>query len=290
MLTWLSVRRGFVPLKRISDLLSTRSPEDKTPLSVDTPLEIQPLLNALNGLFDKVADTLEREKRFTADASHELRSPLTAIKLQTDVLQQTILQANLTDSQTDALLSHCRQISHSNERANRLVEQLLILAKLAPQQGLDPQTFAPIDWIALSNDILSEVNRRAREKNSQLRRDVLVDAKAILPLTGNATLIGILLRNLLDNAIRYSPDHTTIRLVLDSEVITVIDNGNGVAPIDLARLSERFFRPAGQAEIGSGLGLSIVRRIAELHGLQITMQNLEHNGQICGFQVSLFKR
>ena len=132
MLTWLSVRRGFVPLKRISDLLSTRSPEDKTPLSVDTPLEIQPLLNALNGLFDKVADTLEREKRFTADASHELRSPLTAIKLQTDVLQQTILQANLTDSQTDALLSHCRQISHSNERANRLVEQLLILAKLAP--------------------------------------------------------------------------------------------------------------------------------------------------------------
>ena len=290
MLTWLSVRRGFVPLKRISDLLSTRSPEDKTPLSVDTPLEIQPLLNALNGLFDKVADTLEREKRFTADASHELRSPLTAIKLQTDVLQQTILQANLTDSQTDALLSHCRQISHSNERANRLVEQLLILAKLAPQQGLDPQTFAAIDWIALSNDILSEVNRRAREKNSQLRRDVLVDAKAILPLTGNATLIGILLRNLLDNAIRYSPDHTTIRLVLDSEVISVIDNGNGVAPIDLARLSERFFRPAGQAEIGSGLGLSIVRRIAELHGLQITMQNLEHNGQICGFQVSLFKR
>lgn len=290
ILTWIAVQRGFAPLKRMSDLLATRTPEDKTPLSVEVPLEIRPLVSALNGLFDKIADTLEREKRFTADASHELRSPLTAIKLQTDVLQQTILQANLTDSQTDTLLGHCLQISHSNERANRMVEQLLILAKLAPQQGLDRRTFAPIDWIALSDEVLSEVNRRAREKNSQLRRDVLVDIKDVLPLTGNATLIGILLRNLLDNAIRYTPDHTTITLVLDKNVIKVIDNGKGVAPADLARLSERFFRPAGQQEIGSGLGLSIVCRIAELHDLQIAMQNIEQNGHICGFQVSVFQR
>lgn len=290
ILTWSAVQRGFAPLKRISDMLTTRSPEDKTPLSVDVPLEIQPLVNALNGLFDKITDTLEREKRFTADASHELRSPLTAIKLQTDVLQQTILQANLTDSQTDALLSHCLQISQSNERANRLVEQLLILAKLAPQQGLDRQSFAPIDWLTLSDEVLSEVNRRAREKNSQLRREVIVAPAEVLPLAGNATLMSILLRNLLDNAIRYMPEHTTITLILDKDVIAVIDNGHGVAPADLARLSERFFRPAGQQEIGSGLGLSIVQRIAELHDLQIAMQNIEDNGSICGFKVSVFNR
>lgn len=289
MLTWLAVQRGFAPLKRISDLLTTRSLEDKTPLSVDVPVEVQPLVSALNDLFDKVADTLEREKRFTADASHELRSPLTAIKLQTDVLEQIILQSNLTDSQTDNLLSHCLQIKHSNERANRLVEQLLILAKLAPKQEIDTQHFAHIDWLALSDEVLSEVNRHARQKNSQLRRKLLVAPAEVLPLAGNATLIGILLRNLLDNAIRYTPEHTTITLVLDHDAIYVMDNGQGVAPVDLARLSERFFRPAGQQEIGSGLGLSIVQRIAQLHHLTIAMQNILVDGKICGFQVGIFK-
>lgn len=289
MLTWLAVQRGFAPLKRISDLLTTRSLEDKNPLSVDVPVEVQPLVSALNDLFDKVADTLEREKRFTADASHELRSPLTAIKLQTDVLEQIILQSNLTDSQTDALLSHCLQIKHSNERANRLVEQLLILAKLAPKQEIDTQHFAHIDWLALSDEVLSEVNRHARQKNSQLRRKLLVAPAEVLPLAGNATLIGILLRNLLDNAIRYTPEHSTITLVLDHDAIYVIDNGQGVAPADLARLSERFFRPAGQQEIGSGLGLSIVQRIAQLHHLTIAMQNILVDGKICGFQVGIFK-
>ena len=289
ILTWLAVKKGFTPLRRISDSLAVREPEDKTPLGVNVPIEIQPLVTALNGLFHKVADTLEREKRFTADASHELRSPLTAIKLQTDVLQQTILQANLTDAQTDELLSHCQQISHSNERATRLVEQLLILAKLAPTQGLDSNTFEPIDWIKLSDEVLSDVNLHAREKNSQLRRNILVDSGEVLPLKGNATLMGLMLRNLLDNAIRYTPAHTVITLVLDRNVIKVIDTGQGVSANDLARLSERFFRPAGQQEIGSGLGLSIVRRIAQLHHLNIAMQNIEDNGKICGFKVSIFQ-
>lgn len=168
-----------------------------------------------------------------------------------------------------------------------MVEQLLVLAKLAPQQGLMADKLEPIDWLALSDRVLSQVNRNAREKHSQLKRDII--SEPILPLQGNATLIELLIRNLLDNAIRYTPQGSIIRLQLETDKICVIDNGNGVKNEDLARLSERFFRPAGQTERGSGLGLSIVKRIAELHGLTVNMQNVIENNTVKGFQISLQK-
>lgn len=293
VLTWVAVRRGFAPLNKISLALTRRDPQDKTPLSMAVPLEIQPLVQALNDLFDKVADALAREKRFTADASHELRSPLAAIKLQTDVLQQVLLHANLTDRQLDPLLNHVIKISGSADRASHLVEQLLILAKLAPQQGLDDAKFEKIDWMALSDEVLADVNRHAREKHSQLRRIVEIvegvenETAPLLALTGNPVLIGLMLRNLLDNAIRYAPAHSLITLSLSSNAIKVIDTGNGVLEADLARLAERFYRPAGQNELGSGLGLSIVCRIAELHQLQVSMANVVDAGKIVGFEVTI---
>lgn len=287
LVIWL-VRRGFAPLTQVSQQLSRRNPHDDRPIDIAVPSEIQPLVTSLNQLFVKVADTLAREQRFTADASHELRSPLTALKLQADVLQHQILQADLSEKDQDQLFHHIQQMELGIDRANHLVEQLLILAKLEPQQGLTKEQLQPINWLDLTDTVLSDVNRNAREKHSQLKREILCkNPIEILPLQGNVTLLSLLLRNLLDNAIRYCPENSIIKVQLNKNNICVIDNGLGVSQADLNRLSERFFRPAGQTERGSGLGLSIVKRIADLHGLTLTIANRIENGKIIGFMVKI---
>ena len=273
----LLIRRGFMPLTQISAALEQRQPQDDSPITADVPKEIQPLVTALNVLFVKVADTLAREQRFTADASHELRSPLAALKLQADLLQQQILQLSGLEAgveDNNQLFYHAQKISDGIERATHLVDQLLILAKIEPQQQLPPEQLESPDWLLLTDIILSDVNRLAREKHIQLKRTVNCDNPAdILPILINPILFKLLIRNLLDNAIRYCPEGSLIELQLDSNAIRVVDNGLGVEPEQLDRLSERFYRPAGQSQLGSGLGLSIANRIAELHGLKLEFTN-----------------
>ena len=269
---WL-IRRGLMPLSQISTEVEHRQPQDDRPITADVPTEIQPLVTALNMLFIKVADTLEREQRFTADASHELRSPLAALKLQADLLQQQLLQ--LSDIENDdQLFYHTQKISDGIERATHLVDQLLILAKLEPQQQLPSESLERPDWLMLTDTVLSDVNRLAREKHIQLKRTVQCDNPTdILPIIINPVLFKLLIRNLLDNAIRYCPEGSLIELQLDVDSIKIVDNGLGVDPEQLARLSERFYRPAGQAQLGSGLGLSIANRIADLHNLTLAFAN-----------------
>ena len=276
LVVWL-IRRGFMPLTQISSELEQRQPQDDSPITADVPKEIQPLVTALNILFVKVADTLAREQRFTADASHELRSPLAALKLQADLLQQQILQLSGLESggeNENQLFYHAQKISNGIERATHLVDQLLILAKIEPQQQLPPEQLESPDWLMLTDIVLSDVNRLAREKHIQLKRTVNCENPAdILPILINPILFKLLIRNLLDNAIRYCPEGALIELQLDSSAIRVVDNGLGVEPAQLTRLSERFYRPAGQSQLGSGLGLSIANRIAELHGLKLEFTN-----------------
>lgn len=272
LVVWL-IRRGFMPLTQISSEVAHRQPQDDSPITADVPKEIQPLVSALNVLFVKVAETLAREQRFTADASHELRSPLAALKLQADLLQQQLLQLSGIEDDNQ-LFYHAQKISNGIERATHLVDQLLILAKIEPQQQLPPEQLEKPDWLRLTDSVLSDVNRLAREKHIQLKRTVLCDNPAdILPILINPILFKLLIRNLLDNAIRYCPEGSLVEIQLDTNAISVVDNGLGVEPQQLARLSERFYRPAGQSQLGSGLGLSIVNRIAELHGLSVTFAN-----------------
>ncbi|PNK59624.1 ATP-binding protein [Psychrobacter sp. FDAARGOS_221] len=274
LVVW-AVRQGFAPLTQISSELSQRDLSDNTPIKADVPKEVQALVNSLNALFVKVSQALEREQRFTADASHELRSPLTALKLQADLLKQQLLHySDGSDASNETqLYDHAQKISDGIDRANHLVDQLLILAKLAPQQQLPEDQLELADWIALTDDVLSEVNRQAREKYIQLKRSVTVEAEQVLPLHINLTLMKILLRNVLDNAIRYSPENSTVEIVLAADSIVVKDNGKGVNQEHLNRLSERFYRPAGQKQKGSGLGLSIVHQIAQLHQLNVNFAN-----------------
>lgn len=273
-----SVRRGFAPLTQISETLSSHQLQDDSPIVAEVPKEVQPLVTALNELFVKVADTLEREQRFTADASHELRSPLTALKLQIDLLQQKLIEQQISQPKNnpidDDVIYHTERISEGIDRANHLVEQLLILAKLAPQQQLPKSELQRIDWLSLTDEVLASCNRQAREKSIQLKRLVECEsAEDILPIEVNPTLFKLLLRNLIDNAIRYSPEGSIVELQLTPNSITVIDNGFGTPPDQIHRLSERFYRPAGQSQRGSGLGLSIVHQIAELHGLKLQISN-----------------
>lgn len=267
------IRHGLKPLSQLSREVEQRKPQDEKPITADVPEEVQPLVTALNALFVKVADTLAREQRFTADASHELRSPLAALKLQADLLQQQLLQLSDIDNDSQ-LFYHTQKISDGIERATHLVDQLLVLAKIEPQQQLPAEQLERPNWLALTDMVLSDVNRLAREKHIQLKRIVQCENPVdILPISINPVLFKLLLRNLLDNAIRYCPERCLIELQLNADSIKVVDNGLGVDPEQLTRLSERFYRPAGQTQVGSGLGLSIANRIADLHNLTLAFAN-----------------
>ena len=274
LILW-AVRKGLRPLQQVAADLGQRSALDRSPLTENVPGEVLPMVRALNALFARIAETLEHERRFTADAAHELRTPLAALQVQAEVM------ALMPD---DAGRQHAlQQLQQGIRRATRLVEQLLALSRLDPLQGLP--SAQPVDWTAVSRDAIADVRGAAADKDMVLESVWLAAAPAVLPLAGDATLLTLLLRNLLDNAVRYCPVGARIELVLAEGEILVRDNGPGIAPEWLARVHERFFRPPGQDMPGSGLGLSIVDGIASLHGLSLTLANRDEGG----LQVSLRK-
>ncbi|WP_201575080.1 histidine kinase dimerization/phospho-acceptor domain-containing protein [Psychrobacter sp. H8-1] len=295
-----TIRKGLMPLQVLSLELDKRNAGDLTVLDKTVPDELNPFVQALNRLFLRVKKTMEQEQRFTADASHELRTPLSAIKAQSEVLTMT--------QDREKQQHHAHKISQSVDRATHLVEQLLILSRLdSITNDSESNINAPIqedkvDWIEVSNQALKSVHRQAREKRVTLKRYILVDDKAVLPLskgvTGDDTLLILLLRNLLDNAIRYGSnsvdDHIyegndketniLVELTLASDYISVRDYGKGIAEKDIKRVQERFYRPAGQTETGSGLGLSIIERITQLYGLAFSLENHPEGGVLAKIQ------
>ena len=256
---WWAVRSGTAPLRRLGAQLARRQPQALQPVALpDAPTELQPLLDALNGLFDRIAALLESERRFTADAAHELRTPIAAIRLQAQV---ALGEAD------DARRAHALQATLEGcDRATRLVEQLLTLARLESDASLLRN---PVDLAALARRVAAELAPRALERGQVLE----VEAEAPCSVAGNETLLAVLLRNLLDNALRYSPDGAPVRLTLVRTAgavrLRVEDGGPGLGDADRARLGERFFRVPGHDAPGSGLGWSIMRRIATAHGMQV---------------------
>ena len=283
LLLWLiawSVRRGTQPLQTLAQTLYHREPHSITPLSNIVPTEILPIINALNDLFQRIEQSRARELRFTADAAHELRSPLAALKVQTEVLALTSLN--------DAQQQRVRSIEHSIDRTTRLVDQLLTLSRLDPLTEL-PHTEA-VNWTDITNDAIESVSLLARERHCRILRQFNTDAAAVLPICGDHTLLTILIRNLLDNAICYSPEHSIINLTLNANSISITNPCNDIASENLKRLRERFFRPAGQESSGSGLGLSIVDGIAQLHWLQMELDIVKirkYKNETINFQVKL---
>ncbi|BEN60760.1 two-component sensor histidine kinase [Serratia marcescens] len=267
LLIALMVGRELRPLRAVAAGLRRRAPDDATPLDArQVPTEVRPLVDALNALFARINALLVRERRFTSDAAHELRSPLAALRVQTEVVQLAGDDAPMREHALDNL-------TVGIDRATRLVDQLLTLSRLDSLSDL--AELAPIDWNDLLTMTLAEQDRQAHAAGVTLRYE---HRGTPPPRQGETLLLSLLLRNLLDNAVRYTPQGGVVTVTLSERSLTVEDDGPGVTAEHLARLGERFYRPPGQEQTGSGLGLSIVQRIAGLHGLQISFANRSAGG------------
>jgi two-component system, OmpR family, sensor histidine kinase QseC len=256
---WWAVRRGMRPLRELGRSLARREPQALQPVVVpDAPAEMQPMLDALNGLFGRIGTLMVSERRFTADAAHELRTPIAAIRAQAQVALAEP-DPTLRRHALQATLQGC-------DRATRLVEQLLTLSRL---ESADAPPLAVLDLSALVKATVAELAPKALDKQQQ----IALDADPGCRVEGEATLLGVLVRNLVDNAIRYSPAAATVHIAVSSRGATVHlrveDSGPGLGDADRQRLGERFFRVVGSGQEGSGLGWSIVRRIAQVHGAQV---------------------
>ncbi len=264
LLLWWAVRQGLLPLRRLGRAIAEREPRELRPIAADAagdglPSEIAPLVTALNDLFARIASLLDSERRFTADAAHELRTPIAAIRAQAQVAQVAGSDDVARAQALAATLAGC-------DRATRLVEQLLTLARLeSAAQGPDER----VDLAAVAREVLAELAPAAMAHGQSLE----LHAEGSWPVRGSATLLGVLLRNLTDNALRYGGDGVRVVVSLaregDHVVLRVEDSGPGLSDEQRARLGERFYRVLGHAAPGSGLGWSIVRRIAAVHRAQV---------------------
>lgn len=257
------IGREFAPLRRLAKEMALRKADDLTPLSADNqPTEVLPLLHGVNRLLEKLRNLLQKEKSFVANSAHELRSPLTALKVQLEVLQ-------LSDDDAAARQGAVDKLTAGINRCARLVEQLLQVSRLDSAQITE---FEPLDWEKITAEILAVYTPLAASKNQRISARI---QKTPLFARGNATLLAVMLRNLLDNAIKYGAADSAIEFVVDAEKLEVCNVGGFVDESCLSRMGERFFRPSGQRENGSGLGLSIVAQIAALHGCRMRIFNSE---------------
>lgn len=256
---WL-IRRLLAPLERMTRGLAAKSSADLTPLSYDGRAnEVRAIVTALNQLFARLSGALESERRFTADAAHELRTPLAALASRIQLMQRS-LPADAPAAEVNQL----RRLRDDVNRSTALVENLLQLARLDPQSA-DMLPVAPVDVQAL----LDEVVRLCMPAASARHVTVSVDCR-VASLQGNQEALCTALRNLLHNAIVYGREggNVEISAVTRGNLVelSVRDDDEGVAPEDRDRLSQRFFRVLGTQVQGSGLGLSIAARVAQLHG------------------------
>ena len=261
---WYGVRRGLTALTRLRREIESRSDRDLSPLPEATsPREIQPLIYAMNDLLRRLSNTLAAQQRFVTDAAHQLRTPVAGIKTQTE------LALRMTDAaeQQKAL----QQLHTATENLSRLIHQLLALARSEP----DAQSAHALERVDLNREMREATGEwvpRALQRNIDLGFEG-TDAPVIVQ--GNAFLLREMLGNLLDNAIRYSPagSHVTVEVSCEGRyaVLRVEDNGSGIAPEDRTRVFERFYRVLGTEAEGCGLGLAIVREVAEGHGATVSL-------------------
>ena len=271
---WWAMHKGLRPMRALGRSLVERRPDALDRVSVEgAPSEMVPLIDALNALFQRIETLLDAERRFTADAAHELRTPIAAIRAHAQVAMNAS-DDGLRRSALQRTLDGC-------DRATRLVQQLLTLSRLEAN-AVGPQQVVNLRSVAQHE--MAELAPQALHKSQLLS---LEGGPAFL-VNGDEMLLAVLMRNLIDNAIRYSPPgaHIQVHTVCDARgtLLGVEDSGPGLPAADLARLGERFFRPLGTSESGSGLGFSIALRIAAAHGLQM---EIGQSARLGGLAVSV---
>jgi len=270
---WYGVGRGLAPLINLRKEIEHRSHRDLSALSEEqAPNEVRPLIHAMNDLLARLSAVLTAQQRFIADAAHQLRTPLAGIKTQAELA--------LRQSQPGEAQATLRQLQTATEQSTRLVNQLLSLARAEPGAKREHAT-GPLDIARLARDATTEWVPRALERNIDLGFD---GPETGVTVEGEGFLLREMLNNLLDNAIRYTQPggQVTVRVAPDAHrvVLSVEDTGPGVHPSERERVFERFYRVLGTGADGCGLGLAIVREIAQSHGADVSLSPGAHGGAL----------
>ena len=280
LLVWLALARGIKPLHLLEQRIRRRRPDDLSPLDDKAvPLEVAPLVQSVNDLLTRLNDSIATQKRFLADAAHQLKTPLAGLRMQADLAQRE-------GTSTEDLKRSLQQIGRSSIRATHTVNQLLALAR-AESGGIHIAR-QPCNLVQLTMDVVQDCLPRAMDKRIDLGFE---GAEAHMPgvwLDGNPTLLQELVRNLVDNAINYTPSSAerpgvvTARVLADTFgkvlLLQVEDSGPGIPEAERELVFQPFYRALGNEADGSGLGLPIVLEIARQHGATITMEDA-HPGQ-----------
>lgn len=264
LLIWFIVGWGMKSLERVTAEVRNRAPTYLEPVDVQAvPVEVSPLIDELNQLFLRLRQAFEREKRFAADAAHELRTPLAALKTQAQVALKTH-----DESERYTLLHN---IILGVDRSAHIVQQLLTLSRLVPEaDGVHDIT--DVNFSKLVTEVIAQLAPSAVAKQIELE---LNTTSSMLMLKGNLTGLSILIRNLVDNAIRYTPERGNIQVTVVEEaehvLFRVSDSGPGIPAELRSRVFERFYRVVGNNVTGSGLGLAIVQQISRLHNADVKL-------------------
>ena len=265
------VTRGLAPIRALSRMLSTRSLDALEPvrLAGRVPVEMLPLIEALNDLLSRLSAASSAQRTFVADAAHELRSPLTALKLQ--------LQAAERNGTLKAEGTTLARIEERLNRIIRLVQQLLALAREdAESTGA---ALARVSLRRIAEQAVSDFSLLAEEKSIDLGLEIAPPAQEgdTFDILGEPQALSVLLNNLLDNAIKHTPNAGRVDLVLRRDgtcvSVQVTDTGPGIPESEIPRVSDRFYRGMETQGEGSGLGLAIVSRVASRHGAQLSLRN-----------------
>lgn len=268
LLTWISIGRGLKPLTSLTRLISVRDAATLDPLELNhVPVEVQPLVDSLNRLLTRLSLSFESERAFTADAAHELRTPLAAIKVHAEVAMNAADEAARREAVSKVIAGV--------DRATHLVQQLLMLARL---EHVGPVARVSVDVGALAAETAGQFAGKADMADIELG----LSTQPGCTVLADPTALAVMLGNLLDNAIKYGRPHGHVEVAVERverEVrISVKDDGPGVAPAERAKLTQRFYRVPGNDAEGSGLGLAIVARTAQCHGGKLVLEKGLNDG------------
>jgi len=271
-LVWFALTRGLSPLATLQDHIRARRPDDLSPIDASAvPEEISPLVRSLNDMLARLSQSIQLQKRFIADAAHQMKTPLAGMRMQSELAMR--------QSDRKEIQHSLEQLSKSSESATRMINQLLALAR-AETQAAQTMPLEKIELAEFSRHVVQEWVQAAMTRQIDLGFEA---ENFELPISGNPTMLREMLNNLIDNALRYTPalGTVTVRVQADNQqrlaLLEVEDTGPGIPPSERAHVFERFYRIIGTDVEGSGLGLAIVREIAIRHGVDIELLSNPHS-------------
>ena len=280
LLVWLALVRGIAPLNELQRRIRLRAADDLSPIDErEAPEEVAPLVRAINDLLARLDLSFASQKRFLADAAHQLKTPLAGLRMQAELAQREI---DLGEREPQALKRSLQQIALSSQRAAHMVNQLLAMARAEDRQRPDGRE--RVDLARLAPDTVRDFVPRALESHIDLGYEGPQGGSATV--LGHALLLGELIRNLVDNALQYTPagGSVTVRVIDDPfgqvVVLQVEDSGPGIPDAERELVFQPFYRVLGTNVDGSGLGLAIVREIAQRHGAALSLEQAQPTGAL----------